>query len=410
MSPKPVDLERALETLRAECPTSEATEQAREALFRTIPPPIDVTPPLTLPTRRGLARPLTAMLIVTSLAFVVLMPRTTAGSAWAQTLTQSFDSVPIHSVSRMANGKVGYEQWRSGRKRAHVLYDRNGKALMEQSDNGQWLYNSASSMFIDPKRPNARLWGTVSRSIGPNFLGSEIQYGSPEALLKQRGVEVVNHEPAENGKPEAYRLRIPMPYREAKEERLAEIGNDGRIRRLTYPNGRGGVDIEYPESIPDAVFEPRPHAIPVPDVFTGKDYETIQRDLRQGLGKRGPVTLRSVIVTGDGDLWVFWTGALPDGKASLPFSINSVKCGPAFTNKIFTTAWRESPKMNGVPVETKGPRLGGMGRTPFTKLGPTIDLEIPYPGGTARFRKVRYRRVGLIQNVSDILGAKRDYR
>ena len=103
--------------------------------------------------------------------------------------------------------------------------------------------------------------------MGPDFLHTEMRYGSPEALLKQPGVEVVGHEEAANGRPETYRLRIPQPYTEAKEERLAEIGEDGRIRRLTYPSGRGGVDIDYPTEIPDEVFAPRPHAIPNVDVF-----------------------------------------------------------------------------------------------------------------------------------------------
>ena len=115
--------------------------------------------------------------------------------------------------------------------------------------------------------------------------------------------------------------------------------------------------------------------------FDAESRAAIQRDLNRGLGKQGPVALRAVILTGDGDLWAFWAGALPDPNLARPFSIPGVKCAPAFTNRVFTAAWRQSPKANGVPAPTKGPRLGGMGRTPLRKLGPTVDLDVPYPGG-----------------------------
>ena len=47
--------------------------------------------------------PLTAMLIATALAVVVLTPRTRAGSAWAQTLVESFDNRA--QPQRLAHGE-----------------------------------------------------------------------------------------------------------------------------------------------------------------------------------------------------------------------------------------------------------------------------------------------------------------
>ena len=395
MCPELVDPERALRTLRQERPMPAQTEALLKSVHRS--------------SRRSLARPLAFAMTLTALALALTFPpRVPANAAWAQTLANSFDAVPSYSSSRWPSGKLGMEEWRSGVKRAHVLYDRKGMPQMEWRDDGKHLYNFAALMFLNPKAPNSRPWGDVSNSFNP---GHETPFGSPEALLKQKGVEVLNHEAASGGNPETYRLRVPLPYRsEKKNDMTVELDGEGRIHRLIGKGEPSGTTIDYPKVIPASVFEPRPQAIPNVDVFSGEETKRIQRGLRQGLGKQGPVTLRAAILTGDGDLWVFWTGALPDPNLARPFAIPGVRCGFAFTNKVYTTAWREAPKMNGVAKATPGPRLGGMARTPLAKLGPTIDLDVPYPGGIARFKKVPYVRIGLIQRASSVLGTPRDFR
>lgn len=408
MSPKPFSLDHALATLRGERSSPEAAARARAALQNSLPPGEGWG---GVPPRRRLARPLAATMIATALALVVFMPRTHAGAAWAQTLAASFDAVPTHTVERDAKGYVTLERWVAGRKRAWVLYDKSHKPAMERRDDGQRLYSYGGGAFYNPKNPNSRPWAFVSRSSG-NDLSEEAIQGSSEVVLKQPGVEVVEHQEASGGRPETYRLRVPRPYAKQKEELVAELEPGGRrIVRVTRPGFAGGETIDYPASIPASVFAPRPQAIPVPDVFDMKRLSAqIEAGVSRGLGKQGPVTLRAVLLTGWGELWVLWTGALPDSRLSHPFSVPSVECGPAFGLKIFTKAWRQSPKMNGVPVATPGPRLGGMGRTPLVKLGSTVDLDVPYPGGVAHFRNVRYVRVGYLQHVSALLGAKRDYR
>ena len=298
-----------LATLRQERPSSEAPARARLALQNSLLPEKGRG---GAPARRRLARPLTITMITAALAVVVFTPRTHAGAAWAQTLAATLDAPAIHSVELLPDGRKGLEEWRSGAKRAHVLYTRDGKPAMEWRDDGKKTYNYAA-MFTDPKSPNSRRWGMVSKSFGRDFF-HEMPYGSAERILKTPGVEVVAHEEPAQGRPETYRLRIPAPLFESPKLLIvAELDAEGRVDRLTRPGEPGEQRIDYPASIPDSVFAPRPHAISGVDVYDLQELgRTIQRTLRKGLGKQGPITLRLVTLDGYGTLWAFWTGALPN--------------------------------------------------------------------------------------------------
>lgn len=397
MSPKPVDVPRALSTLRSETPTSEQTESILRALDRPAP-------------RRSLARPLALTMTATAVALaLVFAPRSPRGSAWAQTLASSFDAVTSHSVSYETGGKVGMEEWREGRKRAHVLYNRKGTPMMEWRDNGEHFYNYAGDMFTSDA-PNARRWGAVYRSVRPGMM-YEVPYGSPEELLKQPGVEVLAHREAKDGKPESYAIRVPgLEPNMIKQPATVEV-RDGRIVRIRWSTLGNEVKIDYPASIPDGVFDPRPQTIRGVDVYDlEKTGTALKQTLRKGLGKSGPVTLRAVLMTGPGELWAFWTGALPDPGLKRPFSIPGVPCGKPFTTKLFTKAWEKSPTINGLPKPVSGERLGGMARVPSQRLGSTVNLDIPYKGGVAHFRNVPITRIGIIQHVDDVLGVERQYR
>lgn len=402
MSPKPVDplrslnVGRALETLRGERPRPEAADALLNALHRPA-------------RRRSVARPLAFAMMTTALALaLVFPPRTKAGAAWAQTLANTFDSPAVHSVSHTTNGAKGMEEWRSGRKRAHVLYFRDGKPGMEWRDDGKRLYNYAA-MFTDSSSPNSRRWGMVSKSPGVGLL-YEMPYGSPERLLKSPGVEVLAHDEASGDKPETYRLRIPGPLpRLPKRTALAELDSMGRIHRISTPGEEGATTIDYPDRIPEVVFEPRPHAITgvgVYDILA--QTKTIQNTLRKGLGKRGPVTLRLVTLDGYGTLWAFWTGALPDAKMSRPIRIPGIKGKEYATKKAFTSDWKPTPYGHLGPNVT-GTRIGGMSFVPRQKLGSMVDLDVPYPGGVARFRNVPVLRVSLLNHYEQLLGIYVDY-
>lgn len=423
MSPKPVDVRRALETLRGERLEPEITERALRAIHHEAPPQ-----PSPRGGRRSIARPLTFAMITTALAVVVFMPRAKAGAAWAQTLAVTAASPHVHLVSRWPSGKVASEEWRSGVKRATVLYNSAGRPIIEMRNDGKRALNYSSSFAyaqwkgVKPS-PNAREYALVSRAWRNGAALYEVPIGEAKVALNDPDVKVMEHREATGASPETYRLRRTIRLGGKPLGRpqtlTAEVDADsGRIVALVdepaVVEGREVVyrtQIDYPASIPASIFEARPQAVRDVDVYDNeKIAERVQHGVRDGLARKGPVTLRAVVVDASGDLWAFWTGALPDPKLPHPFSAPGVKLGGAFTNKIYTTAWRQSPKMNGAPVSQTGPRIGGMGRTTLSKLGPTVDLDVPYPGGVARFKNVPYVRVGYVQHVSSILGAKRDYR
>jgi len=396
MSPKPVNVPRALETLREERPPAEATESLLRALRQPTP-------------RRSVARPLAFGLTLAALALVLFFPpHTKEGSAWAQTLANSLDVPATHSVSRNAKGEVDGEYWVAGPKSATVLY-RKGKAMIEMRGDGKRRFNLVDWLgWGGPPAANARVYGMVSKDWHMPSQW-EVSYASLDALLKRPGLKVLSHEEAKDGQPEKYRLSVKTLR---TFEIVAEI--DPSVRRVAAvvePRSGARTTIEYPPSISDSVFEPRAQARTGLETYDSAELaKQVQRTVRKGLGEQGPVTLRAVLLDGNGALWAFWTGALPDPGLSHPFSLHDVPCGPAATNRIYTTGWRSSPKMNGISSGFAGPRVGGMARVPKVKLGSTVDIDVPYTGGVARFRKVPIIRIGLIQNLGTVFGVTRDYR
>ena len=375
-----MNLDRALCTLREERPSPEATARLRAALRS----------PLSKERGSRLTRPLALTMITAALSLVVFYPRAKSGSAWAQTLAATLAAPASHSVSRSVNGKKGMEEWRSGVKRAHVLYFRDGKPGMEWRDDGRQLYNFGA-MFADPASSNSRQWGLLSKSYGTAGILYELPYGSPETILKSPGIEVLGHDAATADRPERYRLRVPGAFRQMPKRTLtAELDASGRIHRLQWKNHKESTTIEYPERLPSSVFEPHPQAIPGVDVIDiVAQKKTVERDLRRGLGKQGPITLRLAMMDGDGTMWVFWTGAPPDMKMSHPVRIPGVRSTRYATKAAFASDGKLGAYEKMVP-NASGERLGGMAFTPQTKVGPKVDLDVPYPGGVARFRGFRF--------------------
>ena len=390
MSPKPVDVRRALETLRRERPPAEATERARLALSSPSP-------------RRSLARPLAPIMITAALALVVLTPRVHTGAAWAQTLAATFDSPACHLVDRGVEGRLALEEWRSGVKRATVLYTGNGQVLTEMRNDGKrkvnffdWLALPASRGEAIP--PNARRYAIVSRDATGGRRFYEFPLGGVNVALNDPDIAVVGHQDATEGRPETYRLRQTIrlggkPLGKPREITAEVDPRTRRIRALVEPSRtiRGRTvthrtEVDYPASLPASTFAPRVQVAKVDATYDdGAQERAVQRTLREGLAKRGPVTLRALFLDADGALWAYWTGA------------------PA--TRSFATP--------GVPLEAGASRnayasgLTGARRVPRTTLGATVDLEVPYPGGVARFRGVPIRRVGLVNDVQGVLMAYR---
>ena len=342
-------------------------------------------------------------MIATALSLVLLMPRAKAGSAWAQTLVATLDAPATHTISRYEDGRVSLEEWRSGVKRATVLYTDDGGVQVEMRNDGKRSVNYFNWWKVAESRgerlgPNALRYALVSKDATERRRFYEIPLGDAKVVLSDPDIKVVGHEEASGDRPETYRLRQTVrlggkPLGDPREV-VAEIDPDThRIRALIEAPRRfkGRVvrfrtEIDYPSALPEGVFAPRVRVAKVDATYDYNEGEkAVQRTLRQGLGKRGPVTLRAVLLDGEGELWAYWTGAAATRTFSLP----------------------------GVALEAGGRRnaypsgLTGLGRVPKNKIGRTIDLDVPYPGGVARFRGVPVRRIGLVNHVQGVLMAYR---
>ena len=295
------------------------------------------------------------------------------------------------------------EEWRSGDKNATVLYTDDGKVQLEMRSDGKRAVNyfnwfKASEFRNEKLSPNALSYVLVSKDSRPGRPFYEIPLGGVEIALNDPDVKVVGHEEATGDRPEIYHLRHTVrlggkPMGEPREITAEIDPTTRRIRALVEKprRFRGRVEtfrteIDYPARIPALTFAPK---VQVAKVDATYDYDVenaaAQRTLREGLGKRGPVTLRAVFLDAYGIVWAYWTGAP--------------------TTRTFATP--------GVPLEAGGDRnafpsgLTGLARTPKVKIGDRIDLNVPYPGGVARFKAVPVRRIGLIQNVQGVLMAFR---
>ncbi len=403
MSPKPFDLDRALATLRAESPSPEAAARARRRLD-----PL----PLERGSRRSLARPLTLMITTAALAVVLAMPRSKAGSAWAQTLAATLDAPLAHLVQHGPDGKIRMDEWRAGARRARIDYAEKGFLMGELREDGRRRYNFFNHRAFRGSTPlNGAQYGLLYTPKGQGEGGSAFPVESLDRLLASKDLVVEGHDEAdaEKGTPERYRLA----YRPMRTLRLTvEIDPERRRVRRILTDFMPPTEVEYPSSAPSGVFEPRPQAAKDVVVYDlDAQRPVVVRRLREGLGKQGPVTLRLITLDADGRLWAFWTGAPPSRDLKPAFRLPGVATGSPFGLRMFTRDWFTAPTAKGNPHRRPGsPPLGGMAVVPKAKIGANVALDVPYPGGVARFRNVPVLRIAELSHFDRELGVRRTYR
>jgi hypothetical protein len=392
MSSNHVDIDRAVSELRKEQPTPEVRERARNAILRGHRP-------------KARLRPLIGGVVAAALLYV-LWPRPLTGGAWAQSLQNSLSAINCHRVSVARDGQVTGEEWQSGERRAFVLYKR-GKVFCEQRTDGKRLYNYfdvLSSWNPKPLPPNARQYGMIHVvPRGETLTKYELQTESLDRLLKTPGIQVLEQQTiaTASGSFERYRLKTIKPYRS---EFYATVDpSQGRIVEMSGINDAWKTKIDYPNSIPAQVFDPRGAALTGIEVYDIKSQdEEIANRLKSGLGQQGPVNLRLVLLDANGGLWVLWTGAPPDGKMSHPIQLPGVPSSAPYGLRAFTTSYAMDKKSRPAPAINL--RLGGMAVTPWRKIGPTVDVNVPYPGGVAKFRRVPVLRTGTLEWYDKELG------
>lgn len=390
MSPNHVEFDEALKVLREDTPRAEATRRAVQAV-------IAGPRPISWP------KPLAAGLVSVALA-AILWPRPSTSGAWAQSVANTLAATTLHQTHYGADGQVSLEQWRQGAASASVLYYRHRKVLAVQRSDGKrayvyfnWTLGKTGGKSTVKAPINAREVALICDGDDHARLAFELPYESVSKLLSQKGVHVVEHRPEADGRPERYRLKITAPF---PSELYAEVDSKGaRINRLYSLKGKLTSRIDYPDSISPAVFDPQGSDLPKVETvdLTATTARATER-IKQGLGQDGPVTLRLVALDADGALWALWTGAAPDPKLTHPFRVPGVSLNSPFGMKALTSGDRSS-----VAPSIQKP-LEGMARIPNSKIGSTVDVDVPYSGGVAHFRHVPVLRISDLHHYNKVLG------
>ncbi len=389
MSPKPVDIDHAVLGLKADGSTAEMRLKARQSL--------------SSPNRKALPK-LGFVGVATTAVVFLFWPRATAGRTWAQALRASAEAKVSHAVRHGANGEVLGEEWRQGRNQAAVLYQPDGKVLLEFRISGNRVYsysnfgtnNNRALSVVNQNvglNPNATLFGVVrteDTSKHPDD-GGEVE-GHLDRMLALYKCEIVKQEPAQTKQGPA--IRYELKSKDRKGVLLIVIVDDksGLIVEMLSADGKMKTVCDYPASVDPKIFEPRPQAVKNCTVFDeDNEIEIRKKILAHGIAKSHGVTLRGVLLDGQGYLWVMWTGAPVSGRMEHPFTVSHAELGEPFGLPGFTTS--ASNGKNSPVITSDGAKLYGMAREAKTKIGDHIDISVPTKQGTVSFKSVLVTRI-----------------
>ena len=384
MSPKFVDIDLAIEDLKKDASNERMRAKSRANLSRPV---------------RSNTRKLGLVGLTAGIAIVCIWPRGTSGTAWAQALGASKSAGRVHYKIWDSNGKGTSEEWTDGVKNARIMYARNGVLFNEWRSNGKKLFNYFdfnALRRVDPN-PNVHPFGMLTKLSGPPIVLSINLGGRLDHLMDLQKGEIIRQEPTktDSGPATRYELKTKRPF----QDQLVVIVDDksGLIVQMEGKDGKWKSAFDYPESIPESVFEPVPQVAKGIEVYDiDQQKQDIQRTIQKGLGTVNGVTLRLVVLDANGALWALWTGSQVDGKMLKPFTAQGLKLGPASGLAKFTT--NAEKKRANIPVVPNGPRIYGMARAANTKVGDHVSITIPSKKGAATFRNVPVMRIGFPQH------------
>ncbi|MBS1700813.1 MAG: hypothetical protein JST12_04065 [Armatimonadetes bacterium] len=377
MSPKLVDLDSAVETLRRDGSDDAMRLAARERLNH--------------PTRNALPR-YGAVGLVAGVVLVVAYPRLTAGSAWAQAVESSTGARIIHVVDRDPKGRIFMDEWQQGSKVARTLYGTDGKLFSEWRTDGHALYNFFDFRSDHNGNPNSRVYGHISHYDDPNMMPKTSLGSRLEDLLALRNGKVMSQKPATTklGEGTLYEVKETYPGSITSTYFVTVDKKSGLVVEMSGGVGKTVASYDYPDTVDESIFEPRPQTKTDLEVYDIQlQSKQIQETMARGLGKSKGVTLRLAALDSGGNLWVLWTGSPVSGRIERGFSIAGAKVGwPYGLSKFTTKADASSREM------VDGQQLFGMARSVDTKIGDRVDLRVPAKSGYAEFHDVPVMRIG----------------
>lgn len=320
---------------------------------------------------------------VLALAF---WPRTGSGIAWAQVVSELGNAPRIHETMAF-KGKDGkwinlVERWTDG-KRYAMKYGGSPQFIFEARFDGERAYSARGPLgysSIQTVPPSER-----AATARISFLGSGVQL--IEEYIKDEKGKVEGQEKITDeklGEVVRYKIRNSI-LRKGKwiyGHQLVYVEPDTRrIRKWELLDAQGVPEqrgfIEYPESIDDSVFTiPSEPLQPFYDVDVQR--KQVAEFIKKGIGVAqvgsAKTTIRAALTESRHYLWVFWSGAPPNGDLKYPVMVEGYSTKRIFGQPILTSS---RVNVKGTYRSLLGGPLSGMCLQLSKDLPETINLKVP---------------------------------
>lgn len=373
MSPNPFDLDQALEELTQERPGSDRRARSLDAIL--------------MPRRPSLRIPGLAAGAAAIIAACLLIPTRGSGLAWAEVVRRTETAKNLHITYVGPDGKIRGEQWRSGAMWSSWGMDQQGTIRYENRADDRHFYS-----FLRRKMTSANGYPYATLSnLTPLMRSSTEKYDHPDytinAVLHAGRAELVSEEKADvDGAPvQRYVLRT---YKEEIQTVDADP-KSGQILFVHLPDGEGST-FEYPTSIDPTkfAFENRlTKDVAILDLRGKEDMRKQPREMPRVIASNAGIQLRNVSVNPEGDLFVTWTGYLPNQK----LEVVGVKLGRTMGPYYFRDG-----------VHTLDPdrakRLLFFRAALPEKIGDHLTVRFPKGASRIEFKDVKVDRLAPIQN------------
>ena len=381
--------------------------------MRGVKAPVGFAP--TLAARRGtgvrLLRPALAAGVLILAGGLALRPAPAEARGWASAVSATRAAAYRHETNT-GGGSTSSESW-SG-PGVYVGIGRvNGKIYSESRSDGRRIYDLFDfSLFRGSNNlaANALIAGTVRDLVRRTRLTyDEGGRASIEEVLKTPDAKKIAPPAVEPGEGQWY--EVPLNYGTLRGRRviiphLARVGTDGRLAESRYvlqaSPGFVRTLYNYPATLPEGFFEPRPQARAVPVIDFEATRAEMARRMAAGYGTVRGVTLRLVLIDKEGTLFAFWTGPGVVAGSGRDVRLPGVRTGPAKGLWSYPAQTKSPAKRGVAPVI--GKPLSGRGIVPLQRIGSTVTIAVPGVGAQAVFRGVPVLRVDEVRPLRGILG------
>ena len=383
MSPKPVDIDHAVELLKADGSTAEMKLRARKRLDH--------------PTRNALPK-LGVVGIVALVVVFAAWPKATAGRSWAQAVQASSQAKITHSVTIDPEGHKIFEDWRDGQKIVVLSLKSDGQVTGEVRSNGDRLFGFHSNFFRSKgwgRNPNSWQFGMIINDDFAKTKALSNNEGRLDRYISHSGFEIVGQKATKTFRGPSTSYELKMKRGPAEQMLVVVDEKSGLIVETSEANGKYRSTFDYPQSVDPSIFEPRPQTVKNCQVCDNQTItDEVQKTIANGLGKSKGITLRLVALDSSGTLLSIWTGSSATSRTDRPMIVPNMRLGKTWPIP------KGSSWQGGDTYETTsdGSHVYGLCQEALTKIGERIDISVPIKGGKyAKFKSVRVLRIAFFE-------------